>query len=214
MPGIANLTIEQFQARIRRFDQSYVQDWDQWCNSFTCGNDVAIQFGRVLRRWQACRPNRMRRARSEGGHEAPFLEDLIDEASPHIQTLQQFDIRTDASFTTDVNTTLSRLWGIFQDLSYHGRARNGRAGIVGISKATLLLTEGRIGPALDSNVRNHLGIQEPKNILEWISALKLVSRDIQRFESKNATTLQQAAPQQFTQLHCGRIYDMALGPRR
>ena len=214
MPGIAIFTIEQFQERIRRFERSYVQDWDQWCDSYTRGIDVAVQFGRVLRRWQACRPNSMRRSRSEGSHQAPFLDDLIDEAAPHIQTLYKFDIRADDSFTADAKLALSRLWIIFQDLSYHGKARNGKAGIVGISKATLLLTKGRIGPALDSNVRDHLGIQEPKNILEWISVLKLVSRDIQRFEEKNATTLQKAAPQQFQQLHCGRIYDMALGPRR
>jgi hypothetical protein len=210
MPGIANITVEEFQRRINRFDQSYVTDWNSW---------IAVQpdkrtavFGKILRRWQACRPNGMRRERAEQKHDGPFLDDMINNSVHCLQALQNFDIRVQASFTQQACDSLVQLWDIFKDLSYHGKVRGGRAGIVGISKAVLLLTEGRVGPAFDSKVRTHLGLGRIENANEWICALQVVSRDIQQFEAANQLTLQQATPQQHAGLSNGRIYDMALGP--
>ena len=210
MPGIANITVEDFQNRIDRFDQSYVADWNRWIA--VQPNQRATQFGAVLRRWQACRPNRMRRTREEQLHDEPYLEDLINSSGQYLYALQEFDIRLQTSFTQQASDSLVQLWGIFQNLSYHGRARSGLAGIVGISKAVLLLTEGRVGPAFDSEVRTHLGLRRIENANEWICALQVASLDIHRFEDANRITLQQAAPQQHEGLFSGRIYDMALGP--
>ncbi|MBU4304247.1 MAG: hypothetical protein KJ893_01260 [Candidatus Omnitrophica bacterium] len=210
MPGIANLSIVEFQERINRFDQRYVNDWNGWLN--TQPNVRAAQLGIVLRRWQACRPNRMRRIQAEQQHAAPYLEDLITQAAQYLQILQNFDIRDNASFTPQNCNSLVQLWGIFQNLSYHGRTRNGLAGVVGISKAVLLLTDGRVGPAFDSKVRGHLGLGNVASANQWINALCTASRDIQAFEANNQTTLQQAVPQPFAGLQSGRIYDMALGP--
>jgi len=86
------------------------------------------------------------------------------------------------------------------------------AGVVGISKAVLFLTDGRVGPAFDSEVRKHLGISEPESAAEWIHALDLANQDIRAFQEANNCTFRQAAPQHFSHLHAGRIYDMALGP--
>ncbi len=168
MPGIANLDVGGFRDRILRFDESYIRDWRSWVYVLQNQRDVASNFGRVLRRWQACRPNRMRRAKGETKHDPPYLEDLIAEANPYVQALRGFDMRFLASFTRQAQEPLEQLWGIFQRLSYHGRARNGLAGVVGISKAVLLLTEGRVGPAFDSEVRSQLGIPTPENAREWI----------------------------------------------
>lgn len=212
MPVIARLSVEEFQARINRFDQAYVKDWNEWCRVLQAQQNVANGFGQVLRRWQACRPNRMRRTQQEARHSAPFLEDLIAQSNTYLQLLQSFDIRHQASFNAQARQALTQLWDIFKQLSYYGRARGGFAGVVGISKAVLLLTEGRIGPAFDSQVRGHLGIQEPRNAQEWICALRVASQDIEEFERNNQCTLQQATPQAFAELHSGRIYDMALGP--
>jgi len=212
MPGIADINIEGFQARIARFDQQYVNDWNNWLN--TQPNARATQFGVILRRWQACRPNRMRRtqAEAENLHDAPYLEDLITQASQHLHVLQKFDIRDHSSFSPQNCSSLVQLWSVFQELSYHGRARNGLAGVVGISKAVLLLTDGRVGPAFDSEVRGHLGLRSITNANEWINALCTASRDVQAFEANNQITLQQAVPHPHAHLHSGRIYDMALGP--
>jgi hypothetical protein len=213
MPGIAGLTVEQFQDKIRRFDQAYVQDWNAWCQTLRAQQNVASKFGKILRRWQACRPNRMRRTQQEAQHDPPFLENLIVQSNEYIQVLQNFDIRRQASLNREACRALEQLWNIFQNLCYHGRARNGLAGVVGISKAVLLLTEGRVGPAFDSNVRGHLQILEPLNAQQWFDSLQNISGDILAFEAANQCTLQEATPQEFVGLHSGRIYDMALGPR-
>lgn len=210
MPGIANLNIEEFQERINRFAPQYVDDWNCWLN--TRPDVRPRQIGIVLRRWQACRPNRMRRTQAENQHDAPYLENLINQAAPHIQALEFFEVRNNASFSNQNCEVLTQLWGIFQNLSYHGRARNGLAGIVGISKAVLLLTDGRVGPAFDSEVRGHLETGNIANADDWINALRTASQDIQAFEARNQTTLQQASPYHHANLRSGRIYDMALGP--
>ena len=212
MPGIANLDVGRFRDRILRFDESYVGDWQSWVDALQSKRDVAGNLGRVLRRWQACRPNRMRRAKSERKHDPPYLEDLIADANPSVQALRDFDLRLLASFTQQAQEALEQLWDIFQYLSYQGRSRNGLAGAVGISKAVPLLTEGRVGPAFDSEVRSQVGIRTPENAREWIHGLQVASWDIQAFEMANQCTLQAAAPSFFAAMHSGRIYDMALGP--
>jgi len=211
MPCIANNTVQEFQRRVQRFNKSYVNDWKAWIA--VTDNHRPAQFGAILRRWKACRPNRMRRTQAEQSHAAPYLEDLIAQSNSFLQALRNFDIRGRASLSSEMRESLEHLWELFQHLSYRGRARNGLAGVVGISKAVLLLTEGRVGPAFDSVVRGHLKIQEPRNAGQWVDALQIVTEDIQAFESLNCCTLQDAAPPEFTGLHSGRIYDMALGPQ-
>jgi len=212
MAGIALLTIKQFQARIHRFDNRYVEHWRQLHHTFHNSENMPKVFGSILRKWQACRPNKMRRTKYDGLHEPPYLEDLLMQSNQHIYTLRNFCMRSENSLTPETIAALSHLWAIFKNLSYSGRARNGLAGIVGISKAVLLLTDGRVGPAFDAKVRGNLHITTPQNAQQWIDALKIVMGDIQKFEERNHITLQNAAPHAFQELNCGRIYDMALGP--
>ena len=213
MPGIADLTVEQFQDKIEHFDQAYIRHWNEWCQALRVQHNVASKLGEILRCWQACRPNRMRRTQQEAQHDPPFLENLIIQSSQYIQALRDFDIRRKATLNGEACRALEQLWNIFQNLSYYGRARNGLAGVVGISKAVLLLTEGRVGPAFDSNVSGHLQILKPLTAQQWFNSLQKVSKDIMLFEAANQCTLQAATPQAFAGLHSGRIYDMALGPR-
>jgi len=210
MTGIANLDIAEFQVKVNRFSQQYVLDWTCWLNTPHCSRTA--QFGVIMRRWQACRPNKMRRTRAENLHDAPYLEDLVQQAAQHLQVLQGFDIGDNRPFSSQTQSALAGLWDIFENLSYDGRARKGNTGVVGISKAVMLLTNGQVGPAFDSKVRRHLGIRAIDNAKEWIQSMCFVSRDIQAFMNKNSMTLQQAAPIQHATLHTGRLYDMALGP--
>lgn len=212
MPGIARLDTKAFHDRILRMSEGYVNDWQLWVGALKSQQNVAERFGQTLRKWQACRPNRMRRPTSEANHDPPYLEDLIAEAQPFIQVLRCFDTRHHSSFTPQAEQALQGLWHIFQGLSYHGRANNGQTGVVGISKAVMLLTEGRVGPAFDSTVRDKLGIRAPEDPDEWIQALQVTTRDIRAFEIANQCTLQAAAPPRFVKFCSGRIYDMALGP--
>ncbi len=210
--GIANFTTQELQNRVNGFRRNYMDDWNNWLEVGGPPHQRTVMFGAILRRWNACRPNSMRRTREEQLHYEPYLDDLLNKASPFLLALQGFDIRLPASFTRQACDSLLQLWSIFQCLSYRGRARGGAAGVVGISKAVLLLTEGRVGPAFDSRVRANLGIKRIENAYQWICALQFVSRDIQQFEASNHITIQQAAPNRHVGLNSGRIYDMALGP--
>ncbi|MES2069240.1 MAG: hypothetical protein V4488_02755 [Pseudomonadota bacterium] len=209
MAGIAKDSVAEFKTRVLRFDQRYVEDWNSWLNVLPQNRPEVM--GIILRRWQACRPNRMRRTSNESKHAAPFLENLLQAAEPHVETLRTFDIRSIGSFTLDACNALNELWSIFENLSHYGRARGGRAGVVGISKAVLLLTDGRVGPAFDSKVRSHLGVGNIVNSEEWVNALRVASEDIFKFEFANQTTINLSVPE-FANLFGGRIYDMALGP--
>jgi hypothetical protein len=192
--------------------EGYVNDWQLWVGTLESQHHVAGRLGQTLRKWQACRPNRMRRPTSEADHDPPYLEDLIATAIPFIHILQTFDTRLLVSYTPQAEHALHRLWHIFENLSYHGLANHGQTGVVGISKAVMLLTEGRVGPAFDSTVRGNLGILAPESPDEWIQALQITTRDIRAFELANHCTLQTAAPSRFADFQSGRIYDMALGP--
>jgi hypothetical protein len=206
MSGIAGLSVEQFQEKIRGFKQDYVRDWNTWCHALQAQQNVASKFGETLRRWQACRPNTTRRTQQEAQHGPPFIENLLLQSNQHIHALHNFDIRRQAALNGEACLVLEQLWNIFLNLCY-GQAQKG---VVVISKAVLLLTEGRVGPAFDSNVRGRLKII---NAQQWFDSLQKVSEDILAFEAANQCTLQEATPPAFAGLHSGRIYDMALGPR-
>jgi hypothetical protein len=210
MSGIHNVTIQEFQERISNFNETYVKDWNTWLN--TTEENRPFQLGVILRKWQACRPNRMRRVQAESEHDPPYIEDLVENASSHTEMLQCFDIRLATSFTQEVSIALHCMWDIFEQLCFQGIANAGHASIVGISKAVLLLSNGRVGPAFDSNVRGQLNLGEINDANAWIDALQMVNMDIHAFEMANLITLQEAAPN-YGHLHSGRIYDMALGPR-
>jgi len=212
--GIRNLTIDQIRQRIESFDYSYVQDWSTWV---TVRRDYPFdhtppEFGRILRRWQACRPNTMRRCRADATHEAPYLEDLLNDALSAAAALDGFDLSQANSMNEVVENALQELWAIFRNLSYSGRCRNGLAGVVGISKAALLITEGRVGPAFDSMVRRRLATGAIPTAGSWIENLKKIADDINQFQQANRCTLREVVPSSYSGLHNGRLYDMILGP--
>jgi hypothetical protein len=156
----------------------------------------------------------MRRDAQSATHAAPYLDDLLIRAAPHIKALSTFDIAHPAALETVTHTAaLDQLWDVFEELSYHGQVRQGRAGSVGISKAVMLMTDGRVGPAFDKSVRTALGLGEITHRAQWREALSVVNTDIQEFERATGTRFSEAKPSTFTGLHNGRIYDMALGPR-
>jgi hypothetical protein len=124
----------------------------------------------------------MRRCRGEAVHEPPYLEDLVLRGIDVSSALSRFELRHADAINEDDENALLELWTIFKDLSYSGRCRNGLAGIVGISKAVLLLTEGRVGPAFDSKVRKRLGTGDILTAKSWIMNLKNVAEDIARFD--------------------------------
>ncbi len=207
MPGIANDSLATFQNRVNKFNKKYVHHWDNWLK--TAPEARPLQLKLILGTWQACRPNRLRSAK--------YIEKLLRQARSHVRALRSFDIARPTSFTAKARDAILALWPIFEKLSYavpeqpDGRKppRRGRAGVVGISKAAMLVTDGRLGPAFDSKVREQLGIRTIRNADEWLCAIEKASRDAAVFVKKRKATLQKASGRT---LQSGRIYDMALGP--
>lgn len=187
------------------FDTRYAGDWEAWLAVEPRAK--ARLFGQILRKWKATRPKKMRRIRSEAQHGAPFLEDLLEMAAEPLERLGDLTVLTVAHRTARQSQALVDLWALFSSLP-----SDGTASCVGITKAVLLLTDGRIGPALDSNVRERIGVGRPETCAAWIEILEGVAQDIAAFEPRNGS-LDQAVSPPFAHLAYGRLYDMALGPR-
>lgn len=212
MPGIAHNTVAAFQHRVNTLNADYIAHWNAWIATQAAARPAF--FGSTLRKWQACRPNRMRRVAAEAHHPEPYLENLIADSADHVTALNTFDIANVHALDNLIHiAALQQLWGILEQLSYHGKSRGGLAGGVGISKAVMLLTDGRVGPAFDREVRNHIGLRKIETSAQWLAALRVVSIDIQAFEHTQNTVFSAAKPAEFAHLNNGRVYDMALGPR-
>jgi hypothetical protein len=203
--AIGRMTPDEFRAAVDGFGARYVADWDAWLAA--SHNARSRLFGQILRKWQATRPKPMRRIRAEAQHEAPFLEDLLQSAVDPLSRLGDLTVAGVATRTPKQDQALIDLWDLFSNLT-----STGLASCVGITKAILLMTDGRIGPAFDSNVRQQFGVGRPETCRQWVQILEYVGEDITVFQSRHGA-LSQAAPPRFAQLECGRLYDMALGPR-
>lgn len=202
---LSEKTAQQVYGDVKGFARRYADDWDEW---LAAGEDARPElFGRILRKWQATRPKAMRRLRREGQHKSPFLDDLLTLSSQPVGILGDLTVLTIAARTDAQDRALSALWDVFLRLPLLGAAS-----AVGITKAVLLLTDGRVGPALDSKVRKKLRVRQPATCAEWVQILEDVADDIAEFESA-CGKLSRAVPTRFARLAYGRLYDMALGPR-
>ena len=212
---LAQKTPEEVKQAIAGFSQRYVLDWKQWTRSYEyqashIPSSVTVsEFGRILRKWQATRPNPMRRPQSEATHAAPYLEDLLTEAWPHLKVIEGLSVRNMEEASQAQHDALLELWDIFRKL-----ASRGSATCVGVTKAVLLLTQGRIGPALDSMVRRELYIrQPPAEGTVWVDILQSIGQDISIFETKYGVCIEDLAPVEWSITSPGRAYDMIAGPR-
>jgi hypothetical protein len=196
----------EVRSAVLGFRPAYVEDWDLWCAAGPAARVSA--FGLVLRKWQATRPRPMRRPRAEADHPPPFLDDLVEGAAPHLRALADFRLERPEPPRAREREAFRALWALFGKL-----ARKGSASCVGISKAVLLLTDGRIGPAFDSHVRRTLGIGRIETANQWIRTLMAIGLDIRRFQEANGVRLAQVVPAEFAQVPMGRLYDMITGPR-
>jgi GrpB-like predicted nucleotidyltransferase (UPF0157 family) len=196
---------DEVRRRLEAFTASYVVDWEDWLG--VAEPNRVSKFASILRSWNATRPLPMRRPKAEASHEPPYIEQLIDEAEPHLKVLGDLCVTDLALATPDHINALHGLWATFSKL-----AQKGSASCVGITKAIMLLTNGRIGPAFDSIVRKQLGLKDHlKSSEEWIGVLRGISEDILAFEKQNGR-LADIVPDRLVGYHVGRLYDMVLGP--
>jgi hypothetical protein len=142
-------------------------------------------------------------------HTPPYIEDLLSLAAPHFDALAGFSVGRAGALNSSERTALVGLWKVFSSLK-----QDGTASCVAITKAVLLLSDGRIGPAFDSKVRKNLGVSDLRTHAAWITVLTEVSDDIRAFGGTHGVSLPSAVPPQFSTLAYGRLCDMALGPRQ
>lgn len=199
-------TPQQVRDDVNGFPLRYVTDWNDWLTADD-GERWSL-FGKIMRKWQATRPRRMRRLQREAQHGPPYLDDLISKAQCRLEVIRYLTLSNIRQRTALQEDALRALWTIFADLPV-----GGTASCVGRTKAVLLLTSGRIGPALDSRVRQNLRIGPPTTSEDWIRLLGEIADDIAYFEARHRQPLKQIVPAQFAHLEYGRLYDMALGPR-
>ena len=204
--ALRNKTPTEVRDAVDGFSFRYVADWETWLAAPPRARPQ--RFGEILRKWQATRPNPMRRIRAEAHHGAPFLEDLLERAAKPVLVLGEKTVLTIGHRSIQEDNALRALWDIFSHLS-----ETGLASCVGITKSVLLVTDGRIGPAFDSNVRERLGIGRPETCREWLQIVEAVGDDIAAFESKHGPLAKSVSPR-FAHLGYGRLYDMVLGPRQ
>ncbi len=209
---LANKNPSEITAALYQFPNTYVRDWSTWrhiCSVQSMSSQVTVgEFGEILRSWQATRPRSMRRPRNEATHQAPFLEDLVAQALPYVESLNRTTIRDAIDFEPYQIEALTALWSIFLNLTATEHAT-----CVGVTKAILLLTQGQIGPAFDKTVRSSLSISKPLTAHEWLGYLQSISHDIKMFESKHGVMLEELVPAAWGPIAVGRVYDMVAGPK-
>jgi hypothetical protein len=203
--ALRSLTPAELHASISRFKETYVRDWDTWL-TITPERRAAV-FGAILRRWQATRPFPSRRARAGAAHPPPYLDDLLERADEPLKVARTLGLSWINMRTSEQSAALTELWMIFRAV-----ALNGQASCVGISKAVLLASNGQIGPALDSQVRERLRIPAPVSAREWLDILDDVGADIRAFERQHGR-IRTIVPPRYANLADGRLYDMAFGPQ-
>lgn len=203
---LSEMTPTEVAEAVGGFSQEYVDHWQRWLD--TPSQKRVTEFASILRKWQAVRPEKLRSTREVAKHDPPFLDDLIDWAQPHLGVVEGITLASIHRTGPPQRQALRELWSIFRQLP-----ESGSATCVGISKAILLLTDGRIGPAFDSNVRTQLSIDRIDSPKEWVAVLAEIGSDVRSFEQKWGVPISEAVPPQFRHLEVGRLYDMALGPR-
>lgn len=201
---LRRMTPAQVRAAMLAFPASYAGDWDRWMGADR--PTTPELFESILGRWHACRPSSVRLARSRPEYEGPFLVDLVRRARRPLRALGDLDVGAIGDRTPEQEAALQTLWRTFL-----GLCMTRDASCVGITKAVLLQTDGRIGPAFDSWTQRTIG-HEPSTSSEWVQSLDEVAKDIAAFQDKHGP-LRKVAPPHFAHLGLGRIYDMIVGPK-
>ena len=92
---LRDMAPDEVRRRLEAFTASYVVDWEDWLG--VAESNQVSKFASILRSWNATRPLPMRRPKAESSHEPPYIEQLIDEAEPHLKVLGDLCV-TDLAF--------------------------------------------------------------------------------------------------------------------
>jgi hypothetical protein len=133
----------------------------------------------------------------------------LDSVAEPLRLLGAANLRSFHTSGPALTQAISGLWQIFES----GLCGRGRATEVGVTKAILLVTKGRIGPAFDSNVKMELNAWHVLGWKPYLGALTDLADDLAIFEARESAKLEELATRAGRPAEVGRVMDMVLGPR-
>ena len=205
-----NLSPDEVRERTARFRRRHVRDWKDWLPISTCLDAapepieirVAEKLGGILWNWRAC-------GRSQLLLEPHTLLETLNRAHACLYVLGNSDLRSFLFPTPLLRELIRSLWIIFRN----GLCKKGKAGEVAITKAILLTTRGRIGPAFDSNVQRATGIIHIPDSENFVSVLSSLAKQLIAFEDQYRVRIEDLVPVDRGPVAIGRAIDMLLGPK-
>lgn len=201
---LRNKQKEEVRAIIEGFSLRYVKDLQDFATiTKQCGiisSQSANDLSRLLRKWKACRPSSARKD----------ILPLLTELNTDLTIISTIDLRNIRQASSNEREAIGRIWSTLINHICDKR----KLTEVAPSKAILILTNGRLGPALDSNARTVLKLPRIWSSDEYLTLLLAISEDIAAFEKVNTPILlEELAPKEWQPVFVGRAYDMAVGPR-
>ncbi len=202
-------TPDQVLEQIKGFRRAYVYHWRDWLSvSEGCDfqaapicTEVVAEFKEIMSKWWACGRYQSLRCDAE-------LRSTLNAATEPLRRVGSADLRSFQTPSDALIGAINDLWRIFEE----GLCLKHRASEVGVSKAILLVTKGRIGPAFDSKVQSHLD-GFVVGCTTYVKALGKIACELAYFETRERTTLESLAEQAGRPAAVGRAIDMVLGPR-
>src|SRR4051812_13458477 len=104
--GIRHWSRGEFASAVDGFADRYKSHFEIWLETPPARRP--IEFGRILRSWQATRGRVMRRARIEQAHERPHLDDLL--ASVPVDVLGTLTTATISTRNAAQDAALRAMW--------------------------------------------------------------------------------------------------------
>lgn len=197
--------LEETKTLLKSFSKKYAGDWKCWINTLQrypfVSPEVAKKFGEILRRWQAGRPRKI--------SSDDKLLSILNQTKRILSQTTKINLREIFLSDTKIKGVLESLWNLFKNDLTEQKNTTG----VGVTKAIMLVTEGNIGPAFDSNVCFNLNYYIHNSFESYYMGLQEIAEDIYKFENKENVHLEDLIPEQWKPVNIGRAYDMLVGPR-
>ena len=201
---LRNKNEEEIRTLFCGFSQRYLKDihyFKKTTDKFgLISPQSAMDLSLLLKKWTACRPS------SVNTDILPLLKEL----EADLTTISDLDLRNIRGASPNEKEALTRIWSKL----INGLCVPKKLSGVAPSKAILILTNGRLGPALDSHARAVLGLPEIVSVVEYFTIMYAISEDIAAFEEAHPPILiETLISEEWQPVFVGRAYDMAVGPR-
>jgi hypothetical protein len=203
---LRNKNEEEVRALISNFARSYRYDLHQFAktnNEFGLGScESAISLSVLLKKWTACRPSFV----------STNLQQILKELETDFTTISGLDLRNLRYASVNEKGAIDHIWSKLTNQLCKPKKLTG----VAPSKVMLIVTNGRLGPALDSQARAVLGLSSDNTVsgVQYRTLLEAISEDLFAFEEINSPIrVETLVPKNWQPVFVGRAYDMAVGPR-